>query len=443
MPRVSDLRDELDKRVGELEKIQKEADKRSDKKLTQDEIKRFKELDAEIRDYQEQIEVAERAEKLLTSRQSDAEDKEDRSRKPAGANVTNMRDLEAEKPFESFGKQLRAIMAAGRPGAVVDKRLLYINEQQQRAASGSNESVLAEGGFLVQKSFGKEILSRSYETGKLIGRLAKLNLDPGTNGIKIPVVKETSRATGSRWGGLRCYWKGEAAQLEKSKPEFRMVELELKKLTGLWYVTDELLKDASVMESIAMQGFSSEFGFMLDNAAIAGGGAYDPKGFTNSGALVVVAKEAGQAAATINVANLAKMEARLFDASDRSAIWVAHKSTKAQLMQLTIGNVPVYISNVKEKANFDFLLGRPIVYMEQCETLGTQNDIMLVDPNEILSIQQNEMEVASSIHVQFVYDESVFRFIHRFDCQPTLNKAVDPFKGTDKESAFVTLATRA
>lgn len=449
MPRVSDLRDELDKKVGDVRKIQEDAEKRADKKLTQDEMKRFKDLDKEIRDLEEQIDVAERAEKVLT-RQADAgaaggDDAETRNRRPAPGNVTHVRDLEAEKPFATFGQQLRAIMAAAAPGGNVDKRLLHINEMAVRA-TGQSENVLSEGGFLVGTTFAKEILQNAYQNGKLISRVNWLNLDPGTNKMTINVVDESSRVTGSRMGGLQLYWKGEAAQLQASKIKFRELNLELRKLTGLWYVTDEMQKDASVLESVAMQGFGDEFKWMLDDAAFGGDGSNKPKGFTRSGALVVVSKESGQANGTINVANLFKMEAQLLDSSDDSAIWVAHKSTKPQLAQLAIGNIPVFLPGdsapMQGKVSFGTLLGRPIVFLEQCEYLGTQNDIMLVDPRAIVGIKQGELEIASSIHVQFIYGEQVFRFTYRCDMQPVLNKDITPTKGTAHESAYLTLQAR-
>ena len=88
-------------------------------------------------------------------------------------------------------------------------------------------------------------------------------------------------------------------QKTESKPKFRKIELSLKKLIGLCYATDELLEDAAALESVIRAGFSSEFGFLLDDAIINGTGAGQPLGILNSGCLVSVAAETGQKAATI------------------------------------------------------------------------------------------------------------------------------------------------
>jgi hypothetical protein len=48
-----------------------------------------------------------------------------------------------------------------------------------------------------------------------------------------------------------------------------------------------------------------------------------------------------------------------------------------------------------------------------------------------------------SVHVAFLTDESIFRFIYRVDGQPIWNAALTPFKGSNTLSPFVVLAARA
>ncbi len=51
------------------------------------------------------------------------------------------------------------------------------------------------------------------------------------------------------------------------------------------------------------------------------------------------------------------------------------------------------------------------------------------------------MKAATSIHVRFVNDESVFRFTYRCDGQPAWNAPLTPFKGTNTLSPFIALDT--
>ena len=56
------------------------------------------------------------------------------------------------------------------------------------------------------------------------------------------------------------------------------------------------------------------------------------------------------------------------------------------------------------------------------------------------------VQSAQSIHVQFLTDEMVFRFLYRCDGQTSMASAITPYKGdstTGTQSAFVTLAERA
>ena len=58
-------------------------------------------------------------------------------------------------------------------------------------------------------------------------------------------------------------------------------------------------------------------------------------------------------------------------------------------------------------------------------------------------IDKGGVSQASSMHVRFINDEMTFRFIFRVDGQPAWNKPVTPFKGTNTQSPFISLAVRA
>ena len=80
--------------------------------------------------------------------------------------------------------------------------------------------------------------------------------------------------------------------------------------------------------------------------------------------------------------------------------------------------------------------------LEQCSAAGDLGDIILLDPTQYLLIDKGGINAASSIHVRFLYDENVFRFIYRVDGQPIWNKPLTPYKGSATVSPFVTLAKR-
>lgn len=344
--------------------------------------------------------------------------------------------------WKNNGDFLAAVYNASKQGATPDQRLLM-----QNAASGMGESVPSDGGFLVGEDFAKELLQRTYQTGVLASRCRKIPISPTSNALEANGIDETSRANGSRWGGIQSYWENEADALTGKKPKFNKVELKLKKLTGLCYATDELLQDSTALESIIGQAFAEEFGFKMDDAIINGLGAGQPLGFMNSGALVTVAKETSQAAGTILLANIIKMYSRMWGRSQQDSVWLVNQDILPQLFSLSIsvGNnaYPVYMPPGGVSGSpYSTLFGRPVIIIEQANTVGSLGDIALVDLSQYLLIDKGGVNAASSIHVRFLYDESVFRFIYRVDGQPIWKTSLTPFKGANTLSPFVTLAAR-
>ena len=347
--------------------------------------------------------------------------------------------------FSTFGEQMAAIMRSGVPGGSTDPRLF-----KAAAGTGLSEAVPADGGFLVQQDFATELLKQVFDTGLLASRCRRVPISGNSNSIKINGVDETSRVSGSRYGGITGYWADEADEKTKSKPKFRKIELSLKKLIGLCYATDELLGDASALEGVIRDGFTSEFGFLVDDAIINGTGAGQPLGILNSGALVSVTKETGQKAATILAENVIEMDRRLFAASSASAVWLINQNVKRQLYTMSLavgtGGIPVYMpAGGLSGRPYGDLLGRPVIPIEQCASLGTVGDIILADLGGYILAEKGGISSDMSIHVRFIYDESVFRFVLRIDGQPVRASALTPYKGTasDTQSHFVALSTRS
>ena len=68
--------------------------------------------------------------------------------------------------------------------------------------------------------------------------------------------------------------------------------------------------------------------------------------------------------------------------------------------------------------------------------------MILADMDGYILADKGGPEFAQSIHVRFVYDESVYRAVLRIDGQPLLNSEITPYKGTNTQSHFVALASR-
>lgn len=409
------------------------AAKNENRGMTEDELTKYDGLQVEIDNIKKSIEAVKKL---------DAQEEE--LSKPVNQPLhAQPKPNPDDNKFLSLGEQMRAVYTAGAPGGTVDRRLSVLN-----AATGLNESVPSDGGFLVQPEFAQAIFERAYSTGEIMTRINKIPIGPGRNGLKTPGVDESSRADGSRWGGIRAYWEGEADQITGSKPKFSLIEQNLKKLTALVYATDDLLEDATAMEAWLMQRVPLEINFKSEDAIINGTGAGQPLGVLKSGCLVSVAKEAGQAADTIVFENVSKMWSRCWAPSRKNAVWLINQDTETQLNGMSIavgtGGVPVYLPAGGLSASpYSSLFGRPVIPVEYCATVGDLGDIILADFSQYQAIDKGGIKTATSIHVRFDYNETAFRFVFRFDGQPAWKTALTPYKGSNTLSPFVSLAARA
>lgn len=346
-------------------------------------------------------------------------------------------------PFRSFGEQIRAVIEAGRPGGKTDTRLYEVR------ASGLQEAIPHEGGFLVQSDFSQQLIGSLYGPSRLPGMCRNYPIGKEKSGLKMPGFDETSRADGSRWGGVRAYWLNEAATKTSSKPKFRLMELDLVKLIGLCYLTDELLEDVPLLEQYVRDAFRDEFLFKLEDSIINGTGAGQMLGVLNAGALISVSKETGQTADTIIWENILKMIARFRSMGGRP-VWLTNQDCLPQLLQMYMpvgtAGVPVYVPGSQN--SLATLCGWPVIFSEASATLGDKGDIILMDTSAFLTISKGGsltggIQFASSIHVAFTTDETALRFVLRTNGQPMLAAPVTPYKGTNTVGPFVTLNARA
>ena len=340
--------------------------------------------------------------------------------------------------FAHFAKEVA--QSAINRGGVTEKILKWTEHAK---TTGMSEAVNSDGGFLVPTEFRNTLMKDSLQAS-IIEPMATV-IPMQTNTLKIPTVEESTRAT-SVYGGIIIYRPNEGGTKTKSAPKFGNVQLSLNKLVGLCYVTDELLEDSPIsLQPLLSTMFSEAIAFQKDDDFLNGTGAGMALGVINAPSLITVAKESGQAAASIEANNLFKMIARLKARSWGRASWVCNQTLYPQLRTLSIevGTGGSLVPLLTHDPNGIRLLdGIPIKFMEQCKSLGTKGDIILGDWRQYLIGQKAAgIQFASSIHVQFVTDETAFRFVLRYDGQPWESSVRTPKNG-DTVSSFVTLAAR-
>jgi len=141
------------------------------------------------------------------------------------------------------------------------------------------------------------------------------------------------------------------------------------------------------------------------------------------------------------------MWSRLIAASRANALWLINQEIEPELSTMAIAAgtaaFPIYMpANGISGLPYSTLYGRPVIPVEQASALGDVGDIAVVDLGQYLLADKGGMQTASSIHVQFIYDETAFRVTYRVDGQPVRATTITPFKGANALSSFVTLAAR-
>ncbi|MDY3690686.1 MAG: phage major capsid protein [Dysosmobacter sp.] len=345
------------------------------------------------------------------------------------------------KVFSSLGEQLKAIYAFRKNG-VKDERLQQVNN----AVLGSNEGTGADGGFALQTDFAGQILERAVEQSPLLNRLDRYTCSSAANAMRWLSADETD-VSKSVFGGVQMYWASEGATVAASKPQFRELKMDLEKMMGFAYCTDEMLTDAAFMTGFFGTAFTLAADRLLTESVISGDGVGKPLGLLNSKAIIAVDKEASQAAGTFLGANAIKMQARAMPRNRDRLVWLMHPDAEELLPYLSIqsGEAAKFLWNPEGGlGNFDSqrVLNKPVLFEDSCSALGSKGDINLVDPMYYILLTKGTAKQDWSVHVEFLTDQNCFRMVYRCNGAPKIENPLTIKNSTKTRSPFVTLAAR-
>lgn len=342
------------------------------------------------------------------------------------------------KYFNSLGEQLRAVYNFAKTGGR-DERLDKVNNEVKGASTGTG----ADGGFAIQEDFAGAILESAAQSGEILSRVNKYTVGANSNSVRWVAVDETDISS-SVYGGVQMYWATEGGTVNASKPKFREVKCDLEKMMGFAYVTEEMLGDVAFMSSFLGRCFTLASTRLLEDAIISGDGSGKPTGILNSGATVQVAKEASQDAGTITANNILGMWQRGHFAYRKNMVWLAHPDTEEQLQKLTMeGNMLWMPEGGLAASPYQRVLGRPVVYTDQCSEIGKAGDIILADLSKYTLVKKGTARQDWSMHVEFLTDQQCFRMVLRANGRPEVEAPITIKNSKLTRSPFVTLAARA
>lgn len=427
-----------------------EADERTE--LTDEENDKLEALDVEYKNVKRQIRnlerVEDRNEELVQSqgRKSDPDDVVDGAIEAKGnavqharARITEPADVKRNFGFRSLGEFALAVKAAmPGGGGKIDPRLL-----RNAPTTISTEGTGADGGYLVPPDYRTTIVKRIFAEDTILSRTDMW--ETSSNQIVVPADETTPWQSS---GGILSYWESEAGQKEQSKLSLKEKTLRLNKLTTLIPVTDELLADASALDSYLGKKVPEKMNFKVNLALIQGTGVGEPQGILNCNSLVTVSKESGQSADTVVFENIINMWSRMYGPYRPAGVWMINQDIEPQLFTMsfegTSSSVPAYMpANGLAGAPYSTLMGRPVIPTQACETLGDKGDIIFASWPQYWSGMKNVgIRQDISIHLWFDYDVTAYRFIMRLGGQCWLSAAIDPRDGSNTLGAFISLEAR-
>lgn len=352
--------------------------------------------------------------------------------------------------FKSKGHFVHSIFKAGpnRHGEDLAVKSLedwddLVRTLREKAPSGMFEDSDPDGGLLVPTQFSMDIYRRMVVMNSILTNLNPITVR-GKN-MKLLALAENSRVNGSRWGGVQGYWRKEGFQYTSSKPQFRDVGLDLKKLTVEVIATEELLEDSEIaLETWLDNVVPDEFNFQLNDAVINGTGAGVPRGILQSGSKITVAAVPTQGTGTLIYQNVLDMYSRITAGQRGSLIWLYNQDVEGSLFRMflptgTAAGVAIFTPNQSD--NGFKLMGRPALVMEQCSSLGTEGDLIAFATQGYACIMKGARQNDVSMHLRFDFDERVFKWRFRFDGETYDNTPLTPYKGTNTTSSVVTLSS--
>ena len=444
-PSLNSLSEQCQKAFADAEALLQTADNEQDGVLTDEQSQQFDALMEEYENLRAQI--------ARRSRFREAEEATSRSTgrvtapaQPMTGRISDMRTPAERDPWGGFRDASdfgRAVREASRPGGSVDHRLLELPKAYGVEASSPStfhrESVGEDGGWMVPPQMRQEIWELVFEEP---GIFNMTDQEP-TSSNSVELLADETTPWGS--SGVQAHWIGEAEQMTASKAKTEPRLTRMKKLAALVKATDEVLADAPRLNALLTRKSAQAINWKLDDSVLYGDGVNQPLGYNNSDALVVQAKDDDQEADTISVNNISAMKSRLLRVPGSTPVWIGNSDVEPQLIQLTIGQQPVYVPlDQGIQQQFDArLLGFPVRWTEHAKTLGDQGDLQLASLRGYHAIRkEGGIEAATSIHLWFDWNLTAFRWTVRVGGQPYLAEPVSPPNGTNTKSHFVVLAAR-
>lgn len=399
------------------------------KKKTQDEeVKETVESEEVDTEKVDEAGVAEADEKAMGKMKSMIETKIESAIKDIYANPVKESPV-YRKDIEAIDKSVMetdTFLRSKRPFVKLSKGMVdFVEDIKSLASTGiakSKVKALSEGsdtagGFLVPEEFQAEVVRYATESAVIRPRARTFTM--ARDILSLPKLDQSS----DNFAGVDLYWTEEADLKVASQPAFGKITLNVKKLIGLCPASDELLADSAVnLANYLVSLFGEAIAYEEDYRFIRGTGVGQPLGIINTTGINLISRNTSS---RILVDDIVDMYTGHPAYADSNAVWLVTKAGMGELLKVgyeSTGGITLFMANLRDSVS-PSLMGKPVVLTEKLPALGLKGDIILADLKQYYIGDRGGLEIASSIHDRFRYDETVFRFVKRVDGQPAIPEA--------------------
>ena len=295
-------------------------------------------------------------------------------------------------------------------------------------ASAQVEDVGALGGFFVKPEFSATVFELMDFNSALVAAVTKRVVT--AKDWYEPTKDYSLGGSGASpyLAGMTGAWLPESATFPQTQMNVRQIHLSMNLFGAYTVVSVQLLRDNSyAFEQMMVGNFAATAAFYLAKAIFNGPGGNQPHGFANATAAIGTNRTSGAGGLFGNLATMVSL--MLPDEGAKQRYFWMISPAKAALIQLndTTGRLiymPNFPSMDRGTATVQvpmLLFGMPVVVSQFPASSGSSTDFVLVDPSVYLLGLRQDLEVASSEHVNFLSYQMTYRWLMRADGQSAIN----------------------
>lgn len=301
-----------------------------------------------------------------------------------------------------------------------DDRIIKIQN-----SGSANSGIGSEGGIVCPTEFSKIYWDRSLETEIIRPKATVWKML--SNERLVPMFN--SQDTSTSVYGFISQWLPELGTANVQVPNLRGLKLKADKLGIFTSLSREISQDGLDFNKQLETALVKALGYSLDWAFLRGSGIGQPLGILNSGCKIVVPRGTLNA---VSYADLAKMHSKLLPGSFSSAFWVVNQTALEKLTLMTDAGGNLLWSYGQP------LLGLPVRVTEKLPTLGSQGDVILIDPSFYCVGMRQEVQIDTSNAPGWTNDSISVRGLLRIAGLPMFSQPIKQADG-NTVSPFIIL----